>query len=217
MRPESRRASARAGKHALGSCTGSAAVEHKDPSAAAAEAVRRTALPVHRTRSVRSVGTLLLRDHIVRHHHRTAADRAATPRRASRESLRADPWRVRRRVRSVAVPDRCARGKSPRDHRLGQLSSFHERVTRERRGEKDARNVDMHRVVALATRIRLDVPRPLALDLDARARLLLNVLDKHALRARARGSEGQSKLNPSLATLAAASLDFQTRTQKRVA
>ena len=51
---------------------------------------------------------------------------------------------------------------------------------------ENARNAYVHRLVALAPRVGLDVPRPLPLDLHARARLVLDVLDEHALYMRTR-------------------------------
>lgn len=50
----------------------------------------------------------------------------------------------------------------------------------------NARNRDVHRVVALPARVGLDVARTLPSDLDARARLALDVLDEETLRANER-------------------------------
>jgi hypothetical protein len=94
--------------------------------------------------------------------------------------------------------NRVAKGKEVEDMerkcRERERESASRTVRRTSRREGNARNVNMHRLVALPSGVSLDVPTSLTLDLHTGLRLLLDELDEETLlRQRKKGREGSGK------------------------
>lgn len=104
----------------------------------------------------------------------------ASPRRASRARRRGDPSRARSPCRCAPARGRWTVKRATISNRAWTRTSH---STEGSVAAANSRNRDVHRVVALPARVRLDVARTLPSDLDARARLALDILDEETLRA----------------------------------